>query len=222
LESIRDALDRNQIADAIHWLRRTHEIIKTLTTTWAVIETMRPIDFLAFRSELKPASGFQSAQFREIEFLSGLKDPRYLNAFADDPDSLAVLRTRLAQPSLWDAFVHLLRSRGLPAASDRELLDTLVRIHRRGDLAELDDLVEAMIEYDLQFSAWRERHVLMTERMIGGRAGTGEATVARILGGAEGKAASGGEYFSGVHYLKTTLTKRFFPLLWEARTYVER
>lgn len=222
LESIRDALNRGEIADAIHWLRRTHEIIKTLTNTWAVIETMRPIDFLAFRSELKPASGFQSLQFREIEFLSGLKDPRYLNAFAGDPQSVAVLQARLDQPSLWDAFVHVLRAHGLPAASDRELLETLVRIHRRGDLAELDDLAEAMIEYDLQFSAWRERHVLMTERMIGGRAGTGEATVVRILGETGGKAAPGGEYFSGVHYLKTTLTKRFFPLLWEARTYVER
>jgi len=79
-----------------------------------------------------------------------------------------------------------------------------------------------LIEYDLQFSAWRERHVLMTERLIGGRAGTGEATVARILGETGGKEPPGGEYFSGVHYLKTTLTKRFFPLLWEARSFVER
>jgi tryptophan 2,3-dioxygenase len=222
LESIRAALDRGEVADAIHWLRRTHEVVKTLTGSWAVIETMRPIDFLAFRSELKPASGFQSRQFREIEFLSGLKDPRYLNAFAGDDDALTALLARLAERSLWDAFVDLLRARRLPAADDREIRDTLIRISRRGDLAELDDLAEALIEYDLQVSAWRERHVLMTERLIGGRAGTGEATVVKILGNTGGKEPAGGEYFSGVHYLKTTLTKRFFPLLWEARTFVER
>ena len=216
-------MDRGNIADAIHLLRRTHEILKTLTSAWAVIETMRPIDFLAFRSELKPASGFQSLQFREIEFLSGTKDARYLNAFADNAPNQVALRRRLAEPSLWDAFTGLLRARGLPAANDREILQTLVRIQKRGDLADLDDLVEALIEYDLQLSAWRERHVLMTERMIGGRPGTGEAIVLKIIGqeGA-GKGPPGGEYFSGVHYLKTTLTKRFFPLLWEARTLVER
>jgi tryptophan 2,3-dioxygenase len=152
LESIRGALDRGEIADAVHWLRRTHEIVKTLAGAWAVIETMRPIDFLAFRSELKPASGFQSRQFREIEFLSGLKDPRYLNAFAGDEASLAALRARLAAPSLWDAFVDLLRARGLPAADNREIRDTLIRINRRGELAEIDDLAEALIEYDLLFS----------------------------------------------------------------------
>ena len=222
LETIRAAMTDGNIGDAIHLLRRTHEILKTLTAAWAVIETMRPIDFVAFRSELKPASGFQSRQFREIEFLSGAKDPRYLNVFADDAGSLAALRTRLAEPSLWDAFVDLLRTRHLPGTNDEELLNTLVRINKRGDLAEIDDLVEALIEYDLQFSAWRERHVLMTERMIGGRVGTGEATVVKILGEAGGKEPAGGEYFSGVHYLKTTLTKRFFPLLWEARTFVER
>ena len=223
LESIRAALDRGDIPDAIHVLRRTHEILKTLTSAWAVIETMRPIDFLTFRSELKPASGFQSLQFREIEYLSGLKDARYLNAFAGDEPSQTVLRRRLVEPSLWDAFVGLLRARGLPAANDESMLQTLVRIQKRGDLADLDDLTEAMIEYDLLFSAWRERHVLMTERMIGGRPGTGEETVMKIIGGSEaGKSPPSGEYFSGVHYLKTTLTKRFFPLLWEARTFVER
>jgi tryptophan 2,3-dioxygenase len=223
LESIRAAIDRSDVSAAVHLLRRTHEILKTLTAGWTVIETMRPIDFLEFRSELRPASGFQSCQFREIEYLSGLKDDRYVHAFADDHVACDTLRRRLDEPSVWDAFTSLLRRRGLPAATRDEQVQACVRIQKRGDLADLDDLAEALIEYDLQVSAWRERHVLMTERMIGGRPGTGEATVAKI---ARDAAVAGGppagEYFSGVHYLKTTVSKRFFPILWEARTLVER
>jgi tryptophan 2,3-dioxygenase len=79
-----------------------------------------------------------------------------------------------------------------------------------------------MIDYDLQFSAWRERHVLMTERMIGGRPGTGEAALAKMRRDPGSVGLPAGEYFGGVHYLKTTLNKRFFPIRWEARTFVER
>lgn len=230
LESVRAAITRDDVPIAIRLLGRAQEIVKTLTMGWGIIETMRPIDFLEFRSELKPASGFQSRQFREIEFLCGTKDARYLRAFDDDPADAAALRRRLDEPSIWDAFVSLLRARGFPAGSDSEILQSVIRIQRRAEMPDLYDLGEALVEYDLLFSAWRQRHVLMTERMIGGRPGTGEATVEKIIGRsapehpgaalAEGPPA--GEYFSGVHYLKTTLTKRFFPLLWEARTFVER
>jgi tryptophan 2,3-dioxygenase len=228
LESVRDAIGRDDVPTAIRLLVRAQEIVKTLTMGWAIIETMRPIDFLEFRSELKPASGFQSRQFREIEFLCGTKDARYLRAFDDDPADAAALRRRLDEPSIWDALVSLLRARGFPVASDGEILQSVIRIQRRAEMPDLYDLGEALVEYDLLFSAWRQRHVLMTERMIGGRPGTGEATVEKIIGAASGSPAGaakgppGGEYFSGVHYLKTTVTKRFFPLLWEARTFVER
>ncbi len=223
LESIRTAMQHGDMRTAVSLLGRTHEVVKNVTTVWAVIETMRPHDFLEFRSELKPASGFQSRQFREIEFLSGVKDARYLRAFEDDPTSQDVLRRRLDEPTLWDAFVKVLQSWGLPAASDAETLESLIRIHKEPALTELNDLVEALIEYDLLFSLWRQRHVLMTERMIGERPGTGENTVARIVGLDQVVGMAGGvEYFSGVGYLKTTLPKKFFPLLWEARTFVER
>jgi len=223
LESTRAALFEGDIRGALHLLRRTHAIVRMLTAGWPVIETMRPIDFLEFRSELKPASGFQSLQFREIECLSGARDPRYLQVFSDDPKDAEALRTRLAEPTLWDAFVAVLRSRGLPTADSDALLQTIIRIAKRAESEDLYELAEALLEYDLLFSAWRQRHVLMAERMIGARPGTGETWVAQVIGESRPAGAAGGvEYFSGVHYLKATLSKRFFPLLWEARTFVER
>lgn len=221
LEAVRDALFAGRPDVAVHLLRRAGEVVKVLTQGWAVIETMRPIDFLEFRAELKPASGFQSSQYREIEYLSGLKEPRYLEAFRDDPAALARLEARLAAPTVWDGFVGLLQRRGLPAAGDAEILQTLIRLQRREGPADLHELVEALIEYDQLFAAWRQRHVLMAERMIGTRPGTGELAVSRVVGSEPG-AGGEREYFSGVHYLRTTTAKRFFPLLWESRTFVER
>lgn len=221
LEAIRAAMFGGDVAGALHLLRRAHEIVKVLTTGWPVIETMRPVDFLEFRSELKPASGFQSVQFREIEYLSNLKDPRYLEAFRDDPEATRRLRARLEEPTLWDAFVALLRARGKPAGSDEEILQTAIQLQRRTEDLDLYELVEALVTYDQLFAAWRARHVLMTERMIGARPGTGQLAVAKVVG--EQTPAPGEiEYFSGVHYLRTTTDKRFFPLLWESRTFVER
>ena len=223
LESTRAALFEGDIRGALHLLRRTHAIVRMLTAGWPVIETMRPIDFLEFRSELKPASGFQSLQFREIECLSGARDPRYLQVFNDIPADAEALRVRLAEPTLWDAFVAVLRSRGLPTADSDALLQTIIRIAKRAESEDLYELAEALLEYDLLFSAWRQRHVLMAERMIGARPGTGETSVAQVIGESGPAGAAGGvEYFSGVYYLKATLSKRFFPLLWEARTFVER
>jgi tryptophan 2,3-dioxygenase len=223
LESTRTALFSDDVLSGVHLLRRVHAIVRMLTAGWPVIETMRPIDFLEFRSELKPASGFQSVQFREIECLSGVKDARFLQVFSDDHDGAAALRARLEEPTLWDAFLTVLRARGLPAGSDEALLQTLVRIARRELSADLYELAEALLEYDLLFSAWRQRHVLMAERMIGSRPGTGEASVARVVAADPvAMPAAGVEYFSGVPYLKGTVARRFFPLLWEARTFVER
>lgn len=221
LEAIRAAIFAGDVPGALHLLRRAHEIVKVLTTGWPVIETMRPVDFLEFRSVLRPASGFQSVQFREIEYLSNLKDPRYLEAFRDDPEATRRLRARLEAPTLWDAFVALLRARGKPAGSDEEILQTVIQLQRRTEDLDLYELVEALVTYDQLFAAWRARHVLMTERMIGARPGTGQLAVATVVG-EETPAPGEIEYFSGVHYLRTTTDKRFFPLLWESRTFVER
>jgi tryptophan 2,3-dioxygenase len=217
LESIRAAITRADLPAGVHLLGRAHEIVRNLTAAFDVIETMRPYDFLEFRAGLKPASGFQSRQFREIEFVSGAKDQQYIHTFADEPDSAEALRTRLAEPTVWDAFVRLLGARDLPVATDTEVVQTVIRVQKDLGLADLNQLVEAMIEYDLLWSLWRQRHVLMVERMIGSRPGTGQKTVAHVLG--EGYEAMGS---GGVEYLRSTLAKKFFPLLWEARTFLER
>ncbi|MDR5683840.1 MAG: tryptophan 2,3-dioxygenase family protein [Armatimonadota bacterium] len=219
LESVRGALVRGDLPTAARLLRRATEIARALLVGFDVIETMRPWDFLEFRSQLKPASGFQSRQFREIEFLSGAKDPRYLASFEREPEDLAALRRRLGEPTVWDAFIELLRGRGLPTDDDAQIRQTLIRIHKDPSLADLYELSEAMIAYDEMFALWRRRHVLMVERMIGARPGTGQADVQKTIGE---QASDEPAYFTGVGYLHETLSKKFFPLLWETRTFVER
>ena len=190
LEATRSRIDSDDIFFARHHLRRIHVVERLLVEQIEVLETMSPQDFLAFRSQLAPASGFQSVQFREIEFLSGLKEPKYLARIEGTPEEMGRLQRRLDEPSLLDAFHALLERRGLPA-----LLD----ISRdRARYGELFDLCEAMLDHDETFAHWRARHVLMVERQIGSKTGTGGS--------------------SGAHYLRSTLGKRFYPELWDVRS----
>src|SRR5215813_9394866 len=111
-DSIIENLNRDEVLRAIRLLRRCNEIHRVLVNQVAVLETMTPMDFLAFRDHLMPASGFQSSQFRELEFLCGLKEEGYCNNFSTDSDEYKRLQKRLTQPSLLDAFYSLLRRRG--------------------------------------------------------------------------------------------------------------
>ena len=190
VESARDALDLDDVAEALHLLRRVVVIERLLVEQVQVLETMAPQDFLDFRHRLAPASGFQSVQFRELEYLSGLKDPRYLDLVESSPAERARLDRRLVEPSLADALAGVLHRRGDPR---------LEEVLRRRDLhGELFDLAEALLDHDEAFALWRSRHVLMVERQIGSKPGTGGS--------------------SGAAYLRRTLGKRFFPSLWEARS----
>ncbi|GAC1457450.1 MAG: tryptophan 2,3-dioxygenase family protein [Gemmatimonadaceae bacterium] len=190
LEAARDRIDADDIYFARHYLLRVHVIERLLVEQIAVLETMSPQDFLAFRSQLAPASGFQSVQFREIEFLSGLKEPKYLARIEATPEEHARLRRRLDEPSLGDAFHSLVERHGSPS---------LLEIFRdRGRNGELFDLCEALLDHDQSFAHWRARHVLMVERQIGAKSGTGGS--------------------SGAEYLRTTLGKRFYPELWDIRS----
>jgi len=190
LEAARDRIEADDIFFARHYLQRVHVIEKLLVEQIDVLETMSPQDFLAFRWKLAPASGFQSVQFREIEFLSGLKEPKYLERLESTPEEMGRLRKRLEQPSVENAFRALLTRRGSPS-----VLDVFRDRERHGDLF---DLCEALLDHDEAFAHWRARHVLMVERQIGGKTGTGGST--------------------GAQYLRTTLGKRFYPELWEVRS----
>ena len=189
LEAVRSAIDSEDLRAARHALARVKVIEDLLVEQVAVLETMAPQDFLTFRSELAPASGFQSAQFREIEFLSGLKDAGYIKALDGQGDARARLQRRLDEPSLHDVFTALMARRGV----------TVSDLYRQGDHhADLLELAEALLDHDEGFRLWRLRHVEMVERQIGDKPGTGGST--------------------GVRYLQSTLGKRFFPELWEVRS----
>jgi tryptophan 2,3-dioxygenase len=208
-------MSEDRLAAATRALHRIVEIEKLLIAQIHILETMTPISFLGFRDELNPASGFQSMQFREIEFASGLKHENILNEFRTDEFASERLRGRFEKPSLADSFYAALRGRGLDAPSDDASLDEKDRkrlygkrtqavleilTHFESRLEEFQ-LAEALLEHDEYFSLWRSHHIKMVERMVGTKRGTG---------GSE-----------GVGYLRTTLDKRFFPELWEARTYLD-
>jgi tryptophan 2,3-dioxygenase len=160
---------------------------------------MTPQDFLEFRATLAPASGFQSVQFRELEFLSGAKDEGFLARFrALSGDERAGLESRLREPSLWDGFITLLTSRGLATGNAEELLSSLVTIARtRAEHDDLWQLAEDLLTHDELAALWRARHVAMVERQIGTKSGTGGST--------------------GAPYLRRRLGLHYYPLLWELR-----
>jgi tryptophan 2,3-dioxygenase len=208
-------MNEDRAAKASQSLRRVVEIEKVLVQQIHILETMTPISFLAFRDELNPASGFQSMQFREIELSSGLKDEKILDSFSSDEFASKRLQARYDAPTLGDALYALLGRRGLDAPADeaklpeeeqrkrydqrtRAILEILTHFETR---FEEFQLIEALIEHDEYFSLWRSHHVKMVERMVGAKRGTG---------GSE-----------GIGYLRTTLDKKFFPELWEARTYLD-
>jgi len=185
---------------AQHLLQRMHVIERILVQQVDVLETMTPQDFLQFRQALAPASGFQSVQFRELEFVSGAQDPSFVRRFKGlTDDERARLQRRLDEPTLWDAFVEVLRTRGLPAGSDEEVTGSVRRVaHDRSSYADIWAVAEALVQHDELAAAWRARHVVMVERMIGTKTGTGGS--------------------SGAEYLRSRLELRYYPLLWELRS----
>jgi tryptophan 2,3-dioxygenase len=199
LETIRDLLFTHRPEPARHLLERVHAIERLLSQQIPVLETMSPQDFLEFRSNLSPASGFQSVQFREIEFVSGLKTRGFLRHVMEEEERVRLQR-RLEEPTLWDAFCDYLESEGLPmpAGDPEHRAASLVSMARdREKYAEPWYVSEGLLTHDELFSMWRYRHILMVERQIGSKTGTGGS--------------------SGASYLRTTLDKRFFPELWALR-----
>jgi len=187
--------------------RRLIEIQRVLLQHFSVLETMTPADFNRFREHLNPASGFQSYQFRELEWISGMKSQTGLDSLHISPEMRKSLEERLDEPDLGECYDMLLCKAGfdVPGGKGEETrakrIEALEAIYSDADKHyDLYNLAEAMIEYDENFMLWRRHHILMVERMIGHKRGTG---------GTE-----------GVGYLATTLGKRCFPELWEVRTLI--
>ncbi|HJS50473.1 MAG TPA: tryptophan 2,3-dioxygenase family protein [Pyrinomonadaceae bacterium] len=186
---------------ANHSLRALTTIEKILVTQIHLLETMAPIGFLEFRDKLNPASGFQSMQFRELEFVSGAKDEKILETFRNDEFAYRRLSERFAEPSLADAFWALLERGGMKTETHEERVGTVLEILTTPDrFPEQYNMQDLLVDHDENIALWRAHHVLMVERMLGMKRGTG---------GSE-----------GVGYLAKTLTKKFFPEIWEARTHL--
>jgi tryptophan 2,3-dioxygenase len=194
--------------------KRMATIQSVLTHQVDVLETMTPVDFNTFRANLNPASGFQSFQFRELEYRLGLKNRDYLKFYRTEPESRAALERALERPTIYDHFLRQLAARGLPVPAEvlrrdvsqpyqshEGVLAAILQVYQAADrYYDLYSTLEALIDLDEGLLLWRQRHVVMVERMIGSLKGTGGS--------------------SGVKYLTHTLARRFFPEIWEARNWL--
>src|SRR5688572_8571210 len=194
---------------AQHTLKRILTILKVLVAQIDILETMTPLEFQSFRGRLEAASGFQSDQFRQIEFALGRKSSASVERFAAGSRARTELERRWAEPTLWDAFLHYLQregyvvpapllSRDVTAAIEPspELQGILIDVYRRD--AKNSELCERLVELDEGIQEWRYRHVKMVERTIGAKPGTGGS--------------------AGAGYLRTTIGQNLFPDLWAIRT----
>ena len=208
LDHLQDLLRHNDSARASHITRRILAILKTIVSQLDILETMTPLEFNSFRSFLDSASGFQSAQFREIEFVFGYKRQPIFKHYPDDSLSRERLEVRYAEPTLWDAFLEYLHLNGYsvpeeqlhrditePVKASPEIQAILIDAYRKD--ATVSNMCENLVDMDEGFQEWRYRHVKMVERTIGAKVGTGGSP--------------------GVPYLAATI-KSFFPDLWIIRS----
>jgi tryptophan 2,3-dioxygenase len=194
---------------------RVAHIQRMLFEQWAVLETMTPSEYLAFRDALGRSSGFQSYQYRGIEFMFGNKDPKLLLPHRDDPEVYAWLQARLEQPSLYDEFLRLLARRGYAIPKDcleRDFTrpyvksEAVVKVFKAIYEApeqhwDAYEMAEKLVDVEERFQLWRFRHMKTVHRIIGHKMGTGGS--------------------SGVAFLKRALDLTFFPELWDVRTELE-
>jgi tryptophan 2,3-dioxygenase len=196
---------------AQHTLKRILTILKVMVAQLDILETMTPLEFLSFRARLEAASGFQSDQFRQLEFVLGAKSARAIERFPQASRARTALERRYAQPTLWDAFLRYLAREGYrvpPPQLSRdvaariepspEIQAILVEVYRRDP--KNAELCERLVDLDEGIQEWRYRHVKMVERTIGTKMGTGGS--------------------SGAEYLRNTVGRNLFPDLWEIRAHL--
>ena len=194
-------VEDGRIAEAYKAMARISRIQAVMTLSWDVLSTLTPVDYLKFRNVLGTSSGFQSAQFREIEFRLGLKEPSFVNHYDEGSADRERLERALSEPSLRDASVGALERAGFDVGdrSVESLGQAWLKVYRDADRwFELYELAEKLVDIDDALAAWRHKHVLTVERIIGNRPGTGGS--------------------AGAPYLRATLEKRVFPELWALRT----
>jgi tryptophan 2,3-dioxygenase len=193
---------------AQHTLKRILTILKVMVAQLDILETMTPQEFLSFRARLEAASGFQSDQFRQLEFILGAKSERAIARFPDGSRARIALARRYAEPTIWDAFLRYLAREGYPVPASQltrdvaapvepsaEMQAILVGVYRRDP--KNAELCERLVDLDEGVQEWRYRHVKMVERTIGTKRGTGGS--------------------SGAEYLRNTVGRNLFPDLWEIR-----
>jgi tryptophan 2,3-dioxygenase len=209
LDHVGRLFERDEPHRAQHTLKRILTILKVLVAQLDILETMTPLEFQSFRSRLEAASGFQSDQFRQIEFVLGAKSATAIDRFPAGSRGRAALERRYNEPTVWDAFLHYLAREGYSIPGSE-----LTRDHTKAPEASLDvqqvlldvyrrdpkttEICERLVDLDEGFEEWRYRHVRMVERTIGVKPGTGGS--------------------SGAAYLRTTMGRNLFPDLWEIRS----
>ncbi|QIE57937.1 tryptophan 2,3-dioxygenase [Pikeienuella piscinae] len=212
LEAVRRAIRADDMPTALKMMARVSRIFEHLNNAWDILRTMTPSEYTRFRDDLGQSSGFQSWQYRSIEFISGNKAAALLKPHAHRPDVVADLKRRLAEPSLYDEAIRLLARSGLviaPEALERDWTqpyraDDSVRaawgeVYRNPEaMWGLYDLAEKLVDFEDYFRRWRFNHVTTVERVIGFKRGTGGT--------------------SGVAYLRKMLEVVLFPELWDVRT----
>jgi tryptophan 2,3-dioxygenase len=208
-DHLQQRLRANDTPQAGATLKRILTILKTLVAQIDVLETITPLNFLSFRDRLESGSGFQSHQFREIEFLLGGKRRSAFEHYPEGSPQRQRVEARYGQPTLWDAFLHYLAANGFAVPKpllhrdvtqryegSPEVQRILVDVYRKNPTVA--QIAERLVDLDEGFQEWRYRHVKMVQRTIGTRRGTGGS--------------------AGADYLLATLNQPLFPDLWAIRT----
>lgn len=212
LEGVLACVRRDDLDPSFKMLGRITKVQAQLLSIWDVLSTMTPADYSAFRNTLGRSSGFQSLQYRMLEFALGNKNADMVRAHARDPEGQAALQRRLEAPSLYDESLRLLSRRGYgipdelldrdfsePYVANKQVAGAWLGVYHNSQKDwDLYELAERLIDLDHQFQLWRFHHVKTVERIIGYKAGTGGT--------------------GGVSYLAKALELRFFPELWQVRT----
>jgi len=209
MDFLLEQLEANNTPRVLQTFKRILTILKVMVSQIDVLETMTPLDYLTFREQLEAGSGFQSRQFRELEFLLGHKRESFVNHFPEDSQDYQILKQRYGQSGLWDKFLFYLTKQGYavpeeslkrdvtqPVVVSESVQKLLIEVYRNNP--NVAQVCERLVDFDEGIQEWRYRHVKMVERTIGMKQGTG---------GSE-----------GVAYLVSTLLKPVFPDLWIIRT----